>query len=158
MNKKLRISLVVLITVALLVALVVPGMAAKIDKSFKLSFYFAEGTINWEEFTADGGAFVAYGAIPDEGTVSMHWNPIWGVFRGTMIFESSIDGDRFVVYFRAGAMDEVGCATGNFGFYPNLGTGDYFGMSGSGKMFICRSENGTGDAAYGTFTGIVNYP
>ena len=156
MNKHVKISLIVLVTVVLLLALTVPGLAKKPDKFFTLEFDFEAEDINWDNYTADDGDYESTGAIEDEGSVSGHFIPSWGIFRGTTIFVSDFDGDKFVIRWHTGDRDETGCAYGQFQIYGYLGTGDYEGVWGSGRITLCRPIGG--DSLSGSLEGFAIYP
>ena len=82
MNKKTRIGLMVLVTVILLLALTIPGLAKKPDKFFTLE---ADYMVDWTNFTMYNGSFSSEGAIEDHGESWGHWVQQPGV-RTSMYF------------------------------------------------------------------------
>ena len=137
MNKHLKISLIMLVTVILLLAVTLPGLAEKSDKFFTLK---GEYTVDWDNFTYTGD-FSSSGAINDKGKSWGHWVLQPGGRRGVIFLESQKkDRDIFVIMFKAPyfELDDENCVDGTFYIDASLGTGDYEGMWGTGTLRSCR--------------------
>ena len=98
MNKKLRISMIVVVTVVLLMSVTIQSLAEKPDKFFTLEaiYEFSGDTLTYS------GTFDSEGAIADEGTSWGHWVLTQGGdFRLTSFFQSNeLTQDMFVVAIR----------------------------------------------------------
>jgi hypothetical protein len=158
MNKHVKISLIVLVAVVLLLALTVPGLAKRPDKSFVLEFDM--DYVDWDNFWSTGTFHSVEGSITDSGTTYGHWNPFWGSAKGTMILQSSDEVSQIVITYTVPF--EKPCTTGHFTIWDTKNTGEYAGMGGVGKIEICRHDNGTpdlysDDTTYGSLVGLVIY-
>lgn len=158
MNKKLRISMIVVVTVVLLMSVTIQSLAEKPDKFFTLEaiYEFSGDTLTYS------GTFDSEGAIADEGTSWGHWVLTQGGdFRLTSFFQSNeLTQDMFVVAIRLDdELDEENCLDGMFTIFSNLGTGEYYGLWGKGRASLCRPNlDNTGELNLEGIVDIVTYP
>lgn len=145
MSKKFQISLIVLVTVILLLAVTIPGLAKKPDIFFTVE---ADYVMDWVTLTMEGTKpFTSTGAIQDVGTSWGHWVPQPLGVIGILFFESNKDQDMFVIQWKASTFkpDDDLCAKGTFTINANLGTGEYEGLWGTGTLTACRVEQGSNE-------------
>ncbi len=164
MKKHTRIGLMVLITVVLLLAMAVPGLANNAHK-FNLEFCFGtedpecpNSEFDWDHYSIDFGEFSSTGAIEDEGDAFVNWSPIWAIFRGTMIFENEANNGEIVLRYNLSHSDpnNEDCTYGRFQIYPSQSSGIYDGLWGVGDIEFCRP--GGGNYVVGELNGIVQFP
>jgi hypothetical protein len=145
----------VLVTVVLLLALTVPGLAKKkTNFSFAYEFY----NVNWDTNYADGtfSDLIAGDIEMAEGDAVIHWIPgtIW---QGTMfIFDDILEpSNSFVVRFTISKDEGNDCGSGHYQIINFRGEGTFETMWGNGDMTICRP--GGGDYVYGDLNGWVDF-
>jgi hypothetical protein len=143
MNKTLRVSLILAITVGLLLALTISSLAKKAD-TFELTYVLDE--VNWEIFYAEGTFDLeTIGGIELSGDAFVHWIPrlsssLGGgiaVKQGTMTFIDD-DGDKSVVRFSLSKGEDNFCMSGHFDILYWQGTGKYENLDGGGDILLCR--------------------
>jgi hypothetical protein len=162
MNKKARISLVLLITVGLLLALTMPGLAEKPEGKGKPDTFFLTYTftdIDWDIFYAEGTFDLeTIGGTEVSGDAFVHWIPRLNnssgggmpVKQGTMTFIDE-DTDRAVVRFSVSKIEGSYCASGHFDILYQQGTGKYENLDGGGDILMCRPD--WGDTIDGRLNG-----
>ena len=134
MNKTVRVSLIVAITIGLLLALTISGLAKK-PETFKLTYEFPE--VNWELFYAEGTFDLEdFDGRTASGDAFVHWIPN-AAKQGTMTFIDG-DGDRAVVRFTVPKWVGDDCGTGHFEILYWQGTGKYENLHGNGDILMCR--------------------
>jgi hypothetical protein len=154
MNKKARISLVVLITVGLLLALTMPGLAEKPEgkghpDTFYLTYDFPQ--VDWGTFYGEGTFELYVGDLELDGSAILHWIPGPGSRQGTMIFTVDDEfGSTTVVKFTVSKYAGDDCWSGPVSIIP-WGTGGFEYYQGRGEILLCRPD--WGDRVYGEING-----
>jgi hypothetical protein len=156
MNKTLRVSLILAITVGLLLALTISGLAKKPD-TFTLTYKFDE--VNWDIYYAEGTfEAMTVGGTSFEGKAILHWIPKYGTRFGTMITTAYNDYGilgTIVFNFKIPNYDEDGCATGPVTI-PYIGTGVFESYQGTGDIYMCLELQDDGTyGLYGDISGWV---
>lgn len=136
MNKRVRISLVLLITFILLLGLTIPGLAKK-TPTYHIEYKFPE--VNWDEYSADGDFTLEAGSGIRSGDAYVDWFSTPGVVKGTMTFTNG-DGypqGGFVIQFAIPTMHQEGCGYGSFQIIEKYDEyAEYLG--GNGTIMMCR--------------------
>jgi hypothetical protein len=146
MNKTMRVSAIVVITVGLLLALTISGLAARAD-TFTLTYEFPE--VNWDTLDAVGTfELVTSGGTQASGEALLRWVPGTSP-HGTMIFLTDT-GQAVVRYVLARSVGDD-CFTGQFYIAEWLGTGEFENLHGRGDIEMCRPD--WGDRVYGVLNG-----
>ncbi len=149
MNKRVRIGLVLLITLILLLGLTIPGMAKK-SPDYVLTYVFDE--VDWDNYSATGTFELTNANLFKEGDVTMNWTPKPGVKKGRMDF-IDLGWDTFAVEFALATVHANRCGTGSYQILMQEGTGVYEDVGGSGTITMCRENN---DTITGTLEGLTS--
>jgi hypothetical protein len=154
MNKTVRVSLVLMITVGLLLALSIQGLAEKPEgkghpDTFYLTYDFPQ--VDWDIFYGEGTFELYVGDLELDGNAILHWVPGPGSKQGTMILTVDDEfGSTAVVIFTVAKNEGDNCWSGPVSIEP-LGTGGFEYYQGRGEILMCRPE--LGDWVYGEISG-----
>jgi hypothetical protein len=154
MNKPVRLSLIVLITVGLLMALTVQGLAEKPEvpghpDTFYLTYDFPE--VDWDYRYAEGTfELYVFDGRTASGSAVLHWIPKYGTKHGTMIFTADDDEEsKAVITFKLSKGEEGNCLSGPVSI-PFFGTGVFEYFQGRGDILMCQDGP---DRLYGEISG-----
>jgi hypothetical protein len=152
MNKLTRTSLVVLITLMVLLAVVVPVQAKKPPNFF---VHYIVGPVDYDHLYAAGIYDVM--TFPDysgDGTAILHWVANNGAKPGTMILEDGYGALMTIRFLISWKDASGGCTVGHFDIQASLSDGLY-DMTGTGIMTMCVIEVDGDDYFEGDLEGWV---
>ena len=138
MNKLTRTSLVVLITLMVLLAVVVPVQAGKPSNFF---VHYTVGPVDYDHFYAAGTYDMTFPNYSGDGTAILHWVANNGAKPGTMILEDGNGASMAIRFLIAWKDASGGCTVGHFDIQASLSDGLY-DMTGTGIMTMCVLELG----------------
>ena len=141
MNKHVKISLIVLVTVVLLLAIAIPAFAGT-KHDFTLTYSVSREDVTGRYWV---GTFEFTEGFTDEG--SAHLAFTWNDIIPAYFYFDGENGDFAVKSIIT--KPEGNCKEGKIKILPNRGTGDYAGWGGVGVISGCVEAG----VAEGTITG-----
>jgi hypothetical protein len=143
MNKHVKISLIVLVTVILLLAIAIPAFAGT-KHDFTLTYTVSQQDVTGRYWV---GTFEFTEGFEDSGSAQLAFT--WDRTIPANFYFDGVNGDfaarSIVKYFKS----EDGCNEGKIKILPSRGTGDYAGWGGVGVISGCAEAG----VAEGTITG-----
>ncbi len=139
MNKKSRISLIVLLSVILLMALTIPVQATNMPYAMHIKYTLND--VDWDDKSAEGEFEIVDPDPVRVGTVTLDWIARTQVKQGTMYLTEDGGPGTLVIGFSI-PVKPAGdyCGTGSFKILTDLSPG--YEVFGTGTIEMCRVGNG----------------